>query len=359
MPMPSCGKPKGIRVTRIAKVHPDRLLDGRLKFRHLLLFVAIADHGSLIKASEQLHITQPALSRALKELEVMLDVRLFDRVPTGVVPTEAGRIFLKHARTILGDVRNAAVELENFTGARMGTVRVGTHMAGANMLLPRAVGQLKQERPNLTIVVREGTPDVLESSLYGGDLDLVVGRLTSVTQQGLSQVPLYREPIVLAVRRGHPALDLASPDLADLVRFSWILPLEQTSLRSELEQVFTSQDLPQPTNRIECTSMMTLRALLQEGDLIAALPMLVVQEDVNLAILPIDLPSLRRPVGVTLLADRERSVAVEALLTHLDSVARDLKDRVSRWVLDEALAAVPTTPAERPEPNGAPDAGDR
>lgn len=341
MPMPSCPATYPVILTTLAEVHPDRLLDGRLKFRHLVLLVAIADHGSLIKASEQLHITQPVLSRALKELESMLDVRLFDRVPTGVVPTEAGTIFIKHARTILGDVRNATTELANLTGARTGTVRVGTHLAGANVLVPRAVGKLKLSRPNLTIVLREGTPDVLESALFGGEVDLLVGRLAPSTPQGLKQVPLYREPIVLATRKDHPAQTLVAPALADLVRFSWILPLEQTSLRSELEQLFTAHHLPQPMNRIECTSMTTLRALLQEGDLIAALPMLVAQEDPNLSILPIRLESLRRPVGVTILADRAQNAAVEALLIHMMEVGRDLRELVSSFSADPRRPATP------------------
>ncbi len=92
------------------------------------------------------------------------------------------------------------------------------------------------------------------------------------------------------------------------------------------------------------------------GDLIAALPMLVVEEDANLDILPIDLPSLRRPVGVTLLADRDRSAAVNALLMHLGEVGRDLKARVNRWAAEEArTVTVHTRTTAHPEAEPRPE----
>lgn len=298
-------------------MNPDRLLDGRLKLRHLSLLVSIADHGSLVKTAEASMITQPVVSRALKELESILQVKLFHRVPTGVVPTEAGVVFIRHARIILGDIRTAAEELGELSGARAGSVRVGTHLAGSNVLLPRAIGRLKADRPLVTVIVREATPDVLLESLLDGELDLIVGRLTSVARPGLVQRALYREPIVLATRKGHPAQSIAAPTLADLASYAWILPLEQTTLRNELEALFASDDVPDPVNRIECTSMLTLRSLLLDSDLIAALPALVALDDPDLVVLPIDLEQLKRPVGVTLMAGRAPAPATSALIEEL------------------------------------------
>lgn len=335
-------------------MNPDRLLDGRLKLRHLHLLVAIADHGSLVKAAEQLSITQPVLSRVLKDLKTILQVRLFHRVPTGVVPTEAGTLFLRHARIILGDVRTAAEDLAELTGARVGSVRVGTHLAGSNVLLPRAIGRLKAERPYVTVIVREATPDVLLANLLDGELDLIVGRLTSGPREGLAQRALNREPIVLAARRGHPAHDLVDPTLADLVEYAWILPLEQTALRNELELLFSTYDLPGPANRIECTSMLTLRSLLLNSDLVAALPALIALNDADLEVIPLELAPLKRAVGVTMMAGRVPGPTTNALILELIATGRELTTELtSNGFASDAPghAPPPVEPDQEPPPN--------
>ena len=155
----------------------DRLLDGRLKIRHLVLVIAIADEGTLVRAAASLHITQPVVTRGLREVEELLGVPLFDRLPRGVVPTQYGHSFIARARSVLAELRIADEEVRLLQSGRLGTVTVGTHLAGSNLLLPRAIAGLKAEHPRLTVVVREGTPDTLQQLLLAGDLDLTVGRL--------------------------------------------------------------------------------------------------------------------------------------------------------------------------------------
>ncbi len=303
----------------------DRLLDGRLKLRHLVLLAAIADNGTLMRAADQLRITQPVLSRALQELESVLEVRLFERGPTGVTPTIFGNAFIDHARSILGQLRQAGQDLTNLAEARTGTVRVGTHLAGSNILLPKAIARLKVARPNVTVVVQEATPDVLRASLLAGELDLTVGRLTPATgNTGIEQTTLYNEPVGFVTRPGHPAQSLPDPHLADLVDYPWILPVGQTALRYELEQVFLNQGVSLPRNRVECTSILTLRTLLIDTDVIAALPILIAHEDQNLAVLATPLESLRRPVGVTLARGRLPSPTVQVFLDDLRAIADEI-----------------------------------
>ncbi|MEO3973480.1 LysR substrate-binding domain-containing protein [Streptomyces sp. CAU 1734] len=304
------------------------LLDGRLKFRHLTLLIAVHEHGSVVRAAESLHLTQPAATRALHELEAIADLPLFVRVSRGMRPTVYGEALAEHARAVVAEVRRAGDHLTGLREGRDGTVTVGTLLAGANVLLPRAVAGLKRERPRLTVVVREGTPDVLHPALLAGELDVIVGRVGSAPAEGdgLRQRMLYREPIRLAVRSGHPLLGAAEVALTDTLGFPWILPVEQTALRQELGALFVDRGLALPADRVECTSILTMRALLLQTDMVALLPELVLRDDEHLAALPVELPSVGRTVGTTEAAHRTRTPALQALLHHLDREAVLLRE---------------------------------
>ncbi|MER7763985.1 LysR substrate-binding domain-containing protein [Streptomyces sp. NPDC097619] len=326
------------------------LLDGRLKFRHLTLLVAIVQHGSVARAAESLHLTQPAATRTLRELETVADLPLFLREPRGMRPTVYGEALAGHARAVITEIRRAGEHLDGLRQGHEGTVTVGTLLAGANVLLPRAVARLKRERPRLTVVVREGTLDVLHPALLGGELDVIVGRVGPAPKDGerLHQRMLYRERIMLAVRSGHPLLGGAPHGnragagpaggeegsgpgaegpvtLTDALAYPWILPVEQTALRQELGALFVERGLTLPCDRVECTSILTMRALLLQTDMVALLPELVLREDERLAALPVDLPSVGRTVGTTEAVHRTRTPALLALLRHLDEEAALLR----------------------------------
>ncbi|GII75161.1 transcriptional regulator [Sphaerisporangium rufum] len=301
------------------------LLNGRLKLRHLVLLVAISEQGSVLHAADRLRLAQPAVTRALREVEDLLGVQLFVRHPRGVTPTLFGHTFIEHARTVLAELRRAEERIGELADGTAGTVTVGTLLAGSNVLLPRAIAALKSERPGITVIVQEATFDAQVPRLLDGEIDLILGRLNPIEDApALRQVRLYSEPVRLVTRTGHPAHDLADPVLADLLAFPWVLPLEQTALRTELDQVFRSQGLTLPADRVECTSMLTIRALLRDTDMIAALPDLVARADPELAPLPVPLPSVRRPVGVTLPAGRPLTPSAHLMLKWLHRQAAEL-----------------------------------
>ena len=302
------------------------ILDGRLKLRHLDLVTAIAEHGSIMRAAEALYITQPAVTRGLHEVEQILGVPLFDRLHRGVAPTVYGESFVDHARAVLATLRSAEDEILRLRNADLGSVKVGTHLAGSNLLLPRAIAKLKQEHPGLTVIVKEATPDTLQEDLLAGEIDLTVGRLAAEAPNRLTQEQLYLDPIRLVARVGHPVHRRRKQALADLAEYPWVLPVEQTALRREVETLFSQNGVALPANRIECTSMPTLRHLVVTTDFIAALPMLIAVQDDQLAIIDTPLPSIRTSVGVTRSSDRPLSPAAAALLDHLRIEAQGLGD---------------------------------
>lgn len=284
-----------------------KLLDGRLKLRHLLLVDALSRQGSVVGAAAALHITQPVATRSLHDIESILGVSLFDRGPRGITPTIFGEAFTTHARAVIAQLTEAGRHVVELADANRGTVIVGTHLAGSNVLLPGAIARLKVHHPLLTVVVREGTPEQLLTDLEAGRIDLIVGRLTSPTDDTATRRNLYAESVELVTRVDHPLAHREDVQLEELRGFPWILPGVETVLRRELEEFFARNGLPLPENRVEATSFLTVRQLLVETDMIAVLPSLIPRDDARLTTLSITLDPIGHSVGITSSATRTSS----------------------------------------------------
>ncbi|MGW1678267.1 LysR substrate-binding domain-containing protein [Saccharopolyspora sp. NPDC002376] len=294
---------------------PERLLDGRLKLRHLVMVVAIAEQGSVVGAAEALRLTQPGVTRALRELETALGQTLFERGPRGMSMTVEGETFLSHARTIIGQVRQASRHLEEVSAAEVGRLNVGTHLGGADRLLPRAIRRLKSTRPRLVVEVVEALPERLIPLLLDGSLDLVIGRVdVAPDDPRLQRIPLLHEQIPLVVRTGHPALGEPAMGLAALRDFPWIFPHLETRAGRAILTAFSDRGLELPEDRIINSSLSTPRALILESDAIAVLPLHVAMSDSGLRVLPCPDLALARTVGVQFPADRPLTRAADVLL---------------------------------------------
>ncbi|WP_064443028.1 LysR substrate-binding domain-containing protein [Rhodococcus sp. YH3-3] len=301
-----------------------KLLDGRLKLRHLLLVDALSRQGSVVGAAAALHITQPVATRSLHDIESILGVSLFDRGPRGITPTIFGEAFTTHARAVIAQLTEAGRHVVELADANRGTVIVGTHLAGSNVLLPGAIARLKVHHPLLTVVVREGTPEQLLTDLEAGRIDLIVGRLTSPTDDTATRRNLYAESVELVTRVDHPLAHREDVQLEELRGFPWILPGVETVLRRELEEFFARNGLPLPENRVEATSFLTVRQLLVETDMIAVLPSLIPRDDARLTTLSITLDPIGHSVGITSPATRTSSPSAQALIATLESFATEL-----------------------------------
>ncbi|MFB7288899.1 LysR substrate-binding domain-containing protein [Actinacidiphila glaucinigra] len=308
----------------MAREDPPQLLDGRMKFRHLILLDAITRRGSAVGAAAELHVTQPVITRGLRELEDILGVELFHRSPRGLTPTLYGEAFTTHARAILAQARQAARHVVELADAERGSVSVGTHLFGSNVLLPRAIAALKAERPLLTVTVRDGTPESLLVDMRAGRVDVIVGRLTQTSDDDFFRRKLYDERVVLVVHEHHPLADSETVDLATLADYPWILPGPETALRRELEDLFHNNDLPLPANRVETTSYLTVRQLLRDTDMVAALPRLITEGDPEIVRLPPSLEPISHSVGLTLPATRIPTPSTSALINKLVAEAHEV-----------------------------------
>jgi DNA-binding transcriptional LysR family regulator len=297
----------------------------RLKTRQLLLLVAIAEEGNIHRAAEVLNMTQPAASKLLKDLEDVLGVSLFDRLPRGMRPTWYGEAMIRHARVALASLNQAHDEVQALKSGRFGQVSVGVITTPGLILLPQAVRAVKQAHPTLRVSLLVETSDVLMERMAQGKLDMLVARLFAQHDKtALRYEALAEEPAVAVVRPGHPLLGMDKLTLRDLASRGWIVPPEGSVLRHRFDLMFREEGLDSPVDLIETTALLFVTRMLAEGDAIALLAGDVGRyyaEHGICAVLPIELPCRMDAYGLITRTDRPLSPAAKVMLAAIKTTA--------------------------------------
>jgi DNA-binding transcriptional LysR family regulator len=304
-------------------------LFARLKLRHLRLLDAIAEARSVSTAAAQLHITQPAVSKGLRELEDIVGIKLFERGPSGLTLTPSGRALVTHSKAIQSEIRHAADEIGALSAGTTGTVTIGSLLVSLPRLLPRALRLLRDRAIAAPVRIVDAPHDMLLSQLRGGDIDFLVGRLAPSDQsQRLAQEVLYYEPIVVVAGAGHRLAKKSKVDYDDLARAEWVFPPPDSVVHGSVMQLFTQYGLTKPGGSIEATSYLLVRSLLIDNGMVAALPASVVAHDVksgDLRILGIRFPQEALAVGITTNMDRTLSATAIHMVQCLRDAAKTLR----------------------------------
>ncbi len=308
--------------------NPNWFLKARLKTRQLLLLIALDDYRNIHRAAEELHMTQPAASKQVKDLEEMLDVRLFERLPRGMEPTIYGETMIRHARMALTSLALAHDDIVALKAGLAGQVEVGVIMTPAMALLPRAIARIKEQAPLLRIGVQLESSNVLLDKLKHGTLDFMIGRiLEKEDSTGLIYEELTEEPACAVVRPDHPLLDSKNLTLEELVGRPWILPPPGSILRHRFDMMFLRAGLQPPVNVVDTTALLLVTALLQQTDALHVMPQEVAQYYASLnvmRILPIDLPCKMDAFGIIRQQDYLLSPGAELLLGAVRAAAAEI-----------------------------------
>lgn len=288
-------------------------------------FVAVADCGSIRAAARRIGVSQPALTKSIRQLEAELDALLMERSSLGVSLTASGRAFLARARTVLAELRKAREDLSDLSGGRGGSVAVGIASVVASVLVPEALFRYRQRRADGRVRVIEGTQETLFPMVRDGTLDLAAClRLESEPMGGLQYRPLLRTRLVVACRSGHPLRHARS--LTELQDAEW-LTYRPPGGGGALEEAFALEGLRPPRSTVHCESHGIAIAVLQKTDTlgVVARPLL----DHPLARGALQQIALQRPlpaltVGLFSRADAAPTAAASAFATALTAAARSL-----------------------------------
>lgn len=287
------------------------MIDDRIKLRHLQCFLAVAQHGSLQKASGALSITQPAVSKTLKELETLLAVRLFERGRRGAVLTRSGEAFARHAGASVSALREAVASVAPAHGGS-DVVTLGVLPTVAPQLVPALLLQLDAAGIGTSLRIHTASNPGLLTQLRQRELDLVIGRFAEPGHMlGLTFEHLYADHLVLAVRPGHPLLQdptLRANPLAHLHAFTVILPTQGTAIRHTADSFLLTRGLGQPERMIETLSVSVARAYALQSQSVWISPNGAVAQDLAsgaLLKLPVSMTGTEELVGLSLRADMQ------------------------------------------------------
>ena len=328
-------------------------LDQRVKYRHLQCFLEIARQRSVVKAAAALSVTQPAVSKTIRELEELLGVALFERRGRGVALTRFGEVFLRYAGASVTALRQG---IDSITQARTKggmAIKVGALPTVSTRVMPLAVSLFKQENTGTVVRVVTGDNSVLLSQLRTGDLDLVVGRLADPElMTGLSFEHLYSERISFVVRPDHPLLQEKPFELGNIARYTVLMPTEGSIIRPMADRFLITHGIASIPDQIETVSMAFGRRYTRMNDAVWIISRGVIFDDLMdgvLAELPVETESTTGPVGLTTRADTPPSLAAIMLMQTIREAAkqREVTPAGARGTARDPETAAPEPAARR------------
>jgi DNA-binding transcriptional LysR family regulator len=218
--------------------------------RDLEYIIAVQQYGTVGKAADQLGITQPSLTKAVRRVETQLGVMLFERTSTGMRMTQAGELFLERARRLSRDYDDALAEMRSIRNGEQGGVRLGYTPSLPDALVVAVCRRLLRERPAARLRMRRRLARELLDLLRDGEIDVAVMPISAATDEFDTQV-LYEDCLAVVADAGHPLVARGRVQLSDLQDQQWLLPEGHITVRQALDNAFIKQGLPPPTLRIE------------------------------------------------------------------------------------------------------------
>ncbi|NKB51728.1 MAG: LysR family transcriptional regulator [Rhizobiaceae bacterium] len=298
-----------------------------MDLRQLQYFLTTLENRSFGRAAEILHVSQPALSKAVKRLEDDLGVKLLERLPRGVAPTLFGDALAAHANLISGEINRAKDAIASLKDGNSGRVIVG---AGSSMrieLMPEAAMRLLRRHPDVTLELVGELYDDLIPDLQNGLLDLALSMIpTTNTNPDIVCEALYVDKTHPTVRVGHSLLEISSLTIEDCQAYDWILPKSENLGRRHLDAFYLKRNLLAPIPVIETNSTVFAIQALRRSDLIGWHPTRVIgnSDETGLAALPIEEITLTRTVGITTRRDSVLSPAALLLIEELKQVSAEM-----------------------------------
>lgn len=302
----------------------------RVRLRDLETLVAVVQAGGMRRAAADLHLSQPAVSKAMRELEDALGVRLLERGPRGVEATMHGEALVRRSRAVLDELHNALLELDWLSDPEAGEVRVGggdTQQAG----VLAAVAQVLLDRhPRMRIAFESAQSDELVGHLLPQRLvDLAVIRpVVDPLPADIEAEALYHEQLCVVAGAHHPLARRRRLSLADLLDECWILSRNERMPGTPVPQAFAAAGLPMPVRMIESGTLSLRLRLLAGGHFVTCVPHTILpfmRQQAGMRRLPVALPRWSTPTMALRLRGRVLSPAADVFLETLREMARPLR----------------------------------
>ncbi len=304
--------------------------------RQMLDLLAVVENGGVTAAADALNVSQPALTRSIRQLEDSLGVPLLEREGRGVVPTRFGESLAQHARTIEAELRHVTRDLSDLRRAEAGHLVIGATPIGLATLVPPVLARLHATRPDLSVEVRNESFETQLDALHRGEIDIVIGSLASgmSRHEHLVEEVLFQNSLAVLARSDNPLCDRDEVGLDELQSAAWVISRGSAAIRQIVANEFRFEGFDPPRFIVETDSMLCVKGVLMSGGFVTANPAELFAAEIergDIGVIPIRWHSGVRPIGFTL---REHGT-VTPLLAELIDALRE----AGRLFANEVVAA--------------------
>jgi DNA-binding transcriptional LysR family regulator len=302
-------------------------VERRLRLHDLRVLMTVTEAGSMGKAAEQLGTSQPAISRAIADLEHVLGVQLLDRGPRGVEATAFGRLVIARGITVFDELRQTVRDVEFLADPSAGEVRIAASIAVAVSFVSTVIERLTKQYARLSFDVLSTDNVTARRALEERRVDLMIGHLIDpVPASRMATEILFHEPHVVVAGAKNPLLRRRNLRLKDLTGEPWMFPPPESLFGSVVQEAFAAEGLDLP--RAVVTSLLPLRgALLSTGRFLTMVPKVVSDfspDKTAFRRLPLALPTTRRPFAIVTVKGRSLSSPAGLFIDHARKLAAQL-----------------------------------
>lgn len=243
-----------------------------MDIRALRYFADVVDYGSIGRAAVSLGVSQPAVTKCIKQLEQRLKVSLLERGPRGVTPTVYGHALWLHAKSITAEVARAEDEIAQLSQSTGSTLAIGVLPSLTSNVIPGAVLHLSRTNPRLKIRVIERPSADLMSALIRGEFDLIISVIEpDALPPNISGSGLIRDRTSLIVSAAHDLAGKSGVPWKEIRKYPWVLPPAGSRRRGKLDALFTRGGGSLPAKIIECHSVAFMKAVVRHSDYVGIL----------------------------------------------------------------------------------------
>ncbi len=312
-----------------------------MKLYQLEALAACADAGSVRAAARQLGVSQPAVTRAIRDLEKQQQLVLVIRSSTGLQFTEDGRALLEHARLILNQLKSAKAQMEMRRGKVEGKLSVALTPWLSHLFLAEVISEFKSRMPMVQLEIFDSMELITQPLLRDGSIDLSISHANSSYRQLYDVDPLVEYETAIIVRRGHPSENVTT--LHDLLGYNWILNYEPGQRETAMQELFWRHGAAVDEAQIYLiNSVSIIRSLTQSSDMCTLGPRIITEsEPFNRLFRALDLKEKFTP-GVLSIISRRNSPTGTSAQCFSDCVRDILKKRLRyRHVGDSNVSVGP------------------
>ena len=263
-----------------------------MTLRHMKIYTAVFRCSSITRAADELHLAQPSVSFAVKELENYYGIRLFDRIGRRICPTEAGREFYGYASHIVSLFEDMEKQFKNWDA--IGTLRVGTSITIGTHILPSLIKSYQEEFPSLRVEAVVNNSGLIEQYVLDNTIDLGLIE-TQPEHNEIQAVPFMEDQLCAILPTDHPLAGQSCVTLSQMAAYPFLMREKGSAGREILEASFSLQHLfVQPI--WESSSTQAIVSAVSQGLGVAVLPYLLVERDARenlVKVLPFETPLCR------------------------------------------------------------------